>query len=104
MAFAVAHILVEKNMEQGWFRMPSELMNTYTVPGTIFFMERSFKIGESLTIHHFYADLIAAVLVLLLGFALVVIVYSIVYGFLGPRRLSPLDSPPIRRSQKRKHR
>ncbi len=104
MAFAVAHILVEKNTEQGWFRMPYELMNAYTVPGTIFFMEHSLKIGESITIQHFYADLITAVLVLLLGFALVVIVYSIVYGFLGPRRLSPLDSPPIRRSRKRKHR
>jgi len=101
-AFAAAHLLVEMDMKRGWFRVPPEMTGPVTLPGTIHFLEWSYRIADDLAISHFYADLVVTVLLVLLVFALVMIIYSIIYGFLGPRRYGPLDSPPIRRSQIRR--
>jgi len=101
-AFIAAHLLVDMDLKQGWFRVPSEMTRPFTFPGTIRFLELSFRIGKDLTIPHFFADLMTTVLLLLLIFALVMIIYSIVYSFLGPRRYGPMDSPPIRLSRKKR--
>jgi hypothetical protein len=42
---------------------------------------------------------------LVLGFGVIMMIYSMVYYSMGPRRYSPLDSPEIRdRSKKRSKR
>jgi hypothetical protein len=101
-AFAAAHLLVEMDLNHGWFRVPPEMTRPITLPGTIRIFEWSYRIGKDLTISHFYADLMTTVLLLLMVFAFVMIFYSVVYGFLGPRRYGPMDSPPIRLSQKKR--
>jgi len=101
-AFGFAHVLLEENIKKGWFPIPVEMSRTIIIPGTIHFLEISQKIWKDIQIPHFYADLILAVFLLMLGFALVMILYSIIYSVVGPRRYGPMDSPPIRRSQVRK--
>jgi len=103
-AFGFAHILVEIDIKQGWFQIPVEMRNTITIPGTINLFDLSLTIGKGGKITHFYADLIFTIVLLLLGFALIMIIYSIIYSLIGPRRYGPVDSPPIRRSQKRRRR
>lgn len=87
-AIAAAHLLVDMNLERGWYPVPVEFAAPYTLPGT------------SYTIDHFFADLLLAAVILLIGFAVMMIIYSIIYSIMGPPRYSPLDSPPIRGSGK----
>ena len=102
--FGAAHLLVDMDMKYGWFRVPPEMTGSFTIPGTIQFFEWSFRLGEDLVIPHFFADLITTVLLLMMVFAFVMIIYSIVYAFLGPRRYGPRDSPPIRLNMKKRRR
>jgi hypothetical protein len=72
-------------MEKSWYPIPAELAGSLRVPFANF------------TMNHFYANLMVTAVLLLLGFAIVMVIYSIVYAILGPRKYGPLDSPPIRR-------
>ena len=82
-AVAAAHILLDMNLEQGWFGVPREFAAPFSLP------------VANYTIDHFFGDLLLAVVFLLIGFALIMIVYSIIYSIMGPPRYGPLDAPPI---------
>ena len=82
-AFAAAHILLEMNLEQGWYPIPGEFAGPFTIKG----------IGY--TVDHFFADLLIAGVFLLIGFAILMIIYSIIYSIMGPPRYGPLDAPPV---------
>lgn len=86
-AFAAAHIVVDLNIANHWLAVPREMNNVVKVPE---FLKLPIK-----TIEHFYADLLVTVLLLLLGFAAVMVIYAIMYSMVAPKR-SPLDAPPIR--------
>jgi uncharacterized membrane protein YphA (DoxX/SURF4 family) len=81
-AIAAAHILLDMNLEQGWFAIPRELAAPYTLP------------AANYTITHFFGDLLLAVVFLLIGFSVIMIVYSIIYSIMGPPRYGPLDARP----------
>lgn len=83
-AFAAAHVLLEMNLERGWYPVPPEFAAPLTLP----------ELGY--VINHFYGNLLVAAVLLLIGFAVIMIVYSIFYSILGPPRYGPLDAPPIR--------
>jgi uncharacterized membrane protein YphA (DoxX/SURF4 family) len=83
-AIAAAHLLLDMNLEQGWFQIPAEFSGPFTLPGT------------NTTLNHFFADLLLAGVLLLIGFAVMMIVYSIIYSIMGPPRYGPLDAPPTR--------
>jgi hypothetical protein len=84
-AFAAADMLVKMNMQARWLPMPPEMSRPYTIP----------EIGY--TVDHALASLIVAAILLILGFAVMMIIYSIVYGMMGPPRYGPLDAEPIRK-------
>jgi hypothetical protein len=92
-AVAAAHYLVEYNMEQGWLPVPADLARTITVP--VF----------NYPVEHLYGDLLAGGVFLLIGTAVVMVIYSLIYAILGPSRFGPLDAPPIRSnpSQRRQY-
>jgi hypothetical protein len=94
-AFAAAHILVELNMANKWLVVPRSMRNTVTIPESL-----GLPIDP---IEHFYADLLVAGLLLLLGFAVIMVIYAIMYSVMGPKR-SPLDAPPIRHSPGKRRR
>lgn len=83
-AIAAADLLVKMNLEKGWFPIPRDMLRPYTLPVVNY------------TLDNAIATLITAGLLLLLGFALMIILYSIIYSLMGPPRYSPIDSPPIR--------
>lgn len=82
-AYAGGRLLVDLNREMRWVAMPYELM-------------RPVPILDLATVDHLYADLLVALVLLLLGFALVSVVYGIIYSVLGPSRYGPLDADPHR--------
>ncbi len=85
LAYFIADLLVQMAMEKSWYPIPAELARSLKVPYT------------DLTMNHFYANLMVTAVLLLLGFAIVMVIYSIVYAILGPKKYGPVDSPPIRR-------
>ena len=91
MAYAGAVLLVEANSKQHWLPMPRELAQTVSVP----------YLGD---IKSFYATLIVTVLLMLIGFGVMTIIYSMIYSALGPPRLGPLDAPPVRTSPAKRKR
>ena len=78
-AFAGAKILVEANSRQRWFQIPAELRESFVVP----------VIGRV-----FFADLAVTIILIVIGFAVITVVYSIIYRIIGIPRYGPLDSPP----------
>jgi len=82
-AVAAAHIILDMNLERAWFAVPREFAAPYTIS------------AANYTIDHFFGDLLVAGILLLIGFAVIMIVYSIIYSIMGPPRYGPLDAPPV---------
>lgn len=78
-SFAAARLLVQANNEQRWIQVPGELTGSFIAPvlGRVFF-----------------ADLALTVVLIVIGFAIITVAYSILYRFIGIPRYGPLDSPP----------
>jgi hypothetical protein len=89
MSYAGAVLLVQANAEQGWLPMPRELSQSVVIP----------LLGS---VKSFYAVAIMTVLLMIIGFGVITILYSIIYSMVGPPRLGPLDAPPVRRSPSKK--
>jgi phosphotransferase system glucose/maltose/N-acetylglucosamine-specific IIC component len=84
MAYAGAVLLVQANVSAGWVPMSYEFTQTVTIP----------KVGS---FEYLFANLLVAVALAMLGFGVVVAIYSLVYRIVGPPRLGPLDADPIRK-------
>lgn len=91
MAYAGAVVLVRENSQNKWLPMPAELMQTVNIP----------YLGD---VKAFFAVLIVTVLLMIIGFGVVTILYSLIYSAFGPPRLGPLDAPPVRTSPARRKR
>jgi hypothetical protein len=87
-SYAGAALLVQANIEARWIAVSADLMRTITIP----------VLG--LKIPHLLANLLAAFVLALIGFGVLMIIYAIIYSIIGPEKYSPLDSPPVRRSPK----
>lgn len=88
-AYAGAVLLVEANTKAKWIAVSSDLMRTITLP----------VLG--LQVPHLLANLLAAAVLALIGFGVLMVIYAIIYSVIGPEKYSPLDSPPVKRSPKR---
>ena len=87
-AFVAANLLLEMNSKQGWIPIPAELNDPYVIPQVNY------------TISNFFATLMLTALILLLGFGLIMVLYSIIFSILGPPKYGPMDAPPIRRKSR----
>lgn len=85
MAYAGATLLVEANFTERWVPISAELAAEVDVP----------IIGP---VPHLYANLLVAVILALVGYGVVVMVYSLIFRWLGygPPKPGPLDAPPRR--------
>ena len=84
MSYAGAQLFVQANREAHWLPMPFELTRAVEIPG----------IG--LSVPYLYANLLAGFVLMILGYALLTILFSIFYSVIGPPRYGPTDSPPLR--------
>jgi len=88
-SYAGAVLLIEANLEYQWLPISFDLAKTVVLP----------FIGK---VPFFYARLILTGLLVLIGYGVVVMLYSILYSFIGPPRYGPLDAPPERRRPPRR--
>jgi hypothetical protein len=89
LSYAGAVLLVKANVDHRWVPAPFELMRTVDIPIVL------------ISIDHLFANLMVAVLLMLIGFGILMMFYSLLYSVLGPPRYGPLDSEPIRTPPKR---
>jgi phosphotransferase system glucose/maltose/N-acetylglucosamine-specific IIC component len=80
-SYAAAVLIVRENLDQGWLPIPPQLARTIILP----------YFGS---VPYFFATLIVAALLALVGFGLITALYALVYGLVGPSRYGPLDAPP----------
>ncbi len=84
-SYAGAYVLLQMNaMQYNWFAVPYELAQPVSIP----YINFTFPIT--------IVQLLATVLVALLGYGILVILYMIVYSITGPGP-SPVDAPPVRK-------
>ena len=89
-AYSMAHLLINMNADAGWFYIPRELSQTEKIP------------AMGIPVPYLYAKLMLTFVILVLGNGLLMILYAIIYQFIGPSRYGPLDAKPVRTSPKRK--
>jgi beta-lactamase regulating signal transducer with metallopeptidase domain len=101
MAWAGAAVFIESNT---LFSLPENLTSpiqfqkteTGWVNQVILWLNANLG-GRGLT----YAQLILWVAFILIGLAVIAILYGLMYRMVGPPRYSPLDSPPIKKGKRR---
>jgi hypothetical protein len=103
MAYAIASLLVNYDMKTGFFPIPGDLTRAVTIPFATIFPRNNYipLLVKNLTVSHLYANLMVTALLLLVGFGLVMVIYAMIYSMMGPKRIGPLDAPPIRRKTRR---
>lgn len=89
MSYAGAVELVKANYANGWVAIPKDLAQTVVIP----------YIGA---ISHLYAYLALGVVLMVIGFGILTIVYSMMNTAMGPPKYGPTDAPPPRRTKKRR--
>ena len=88
MSYAGAYLLVQMDKKNGWIPIPREFAVTVTIPLVNY------------RVPYLWANLIVAFVLAMLGFAVLISLYSLAYRAVGPRG-SPLDAPPQRRKVRR---
>jgi hypothetical protein len=85
LSYIGAVMLVEMNMAESWVPSPAVFMQTVTMP--VF----------NVPVPHLYANLVVAGVLILVGYAGLMVLYAIIYSIVGPSQLGPLDAEPLRR-------
>jgi len=91
MSYAAAVMMVDANITAGWVPAPAVYMQTVLVPYL------------DMPIAHLYANLMVAGVLMLVGYAGLMVFYSVMYSVVGPPKLGPQDAPPIHRKRKQKY-
>lgn len=81
MAYAGAVLLVDANNQQGWLPVPMILRQVVSLP----------FIGS---VPYLGARLLTSGVLMIIGFAVLMILYSMLYKIIGPPQYGPLDAPP----------
>ncbi len=98
-SYAGAQLLVEGTKDVASIPHPWELMKPVTLP------VNTFSAGQlaDIAVDHLYANLLVAVALVVIGYALLMILYTIIYSVIGPSRFGPLDARPIHSKNKRRY-
>jgi len=85
LAYAGSVLVVNANTQNHWFPVSALLMRTVQIPLT------------NITVPHLVANLFVSLVLALLGYAVLMVFYAVLYSVLGPSKYSPIDSPPVRK-------
>ncbi len=101
-AYAGASLMMQNGVvEQMGVPLPAEL--TQDVPLSIEPIVISGRVlfpGYSTVVVDLYANLVIGLVLTFLGFGILMVFYSIIFGMMGPKRFGPLDAPPEYRHPK----
>ncbi len=103
LAYAIASLLVRFDIRGGYIPFSPELLQTVVLPfGRLTPAEIKVYLPiKDLAVERLFANLLVSGLILLIGFGVIMVAYAIIYAVSGPKRLGPLDAPPIRRKTRK---
>jgi hypothetical protein len=88
MSYAGAILLIQANFAKRWIPLPVEFA-------------RSVRILYLGVVPHLLATVVVTILLMMVGFAAIMAFYGMMYRFMGPPALGPLDAPPESPTRKR---
>lgn len=91
-SFAAAVLIIRANQEQKWFSTPEEFSGYFETPQLASLAPELERV--------YYMDLGLTFVFVVLGFGIFTVIYSFMWGQLGPSRYGPVDSPPIKKSRR----
>jgi hypothetical protein len=100
MAYAAASLLIDLNFEQQWgIPVPREMYRTIPIdiPSPVAEIP-----GIYWEVPHLYGNLLLGAVLMLIGFGLLMIFYTLIYSLMGPPRRGPLDAEPVRSTPRKK--
>jgi hypothetical protein len=100
MSFAAATLLIEANKTQNYFPVSPELNQPVDLTKVLKYMPGLDGVVRW-TEQFSKIELMVTAGIVIVGFALLSFLYSIIYNMLGPSRYSPLDVPDIKRRGKK---
>lgn len=103
MAYAGAKTLVRENIKNQWIQLPADMGGWVDFSPVTRLLPLAQPFFNSLG-RIYYLDIMLTIAFLVLGFGILTVFYSLLYGASGHSRYGPLDSPPIRRSPRRRPR
>jgi quinol-cytochrome oxidoreductase complex cytochrome b subunit len=96
--------LVKTGLNNGW-PIPANLLGFVQFPEWVWKVSLLAGLLRPITsFRNFYVVIIFTLVILILLSGILSLFYSILYRFIGPPRLSPLDAPPIKGRKVRKSR
>lgn len=85
LSYAGSVMLIRLNFKHGWLPLPYELRASLPIP----------YLGRI-----YLADILGAIVILIVSFALATVVYAFVFRLAGPPRYTPWNLPPLRRRRR----
>jgi len=97
-----AIVLIDSGQKQGW-PFPYELMGYPRLPALAYQIPVISDIARPISsVNNLFAIAVFSVVFMLLGLAVISLVYSFAYKAMGPSRYTPLDAPEVPRGKRYK--
>jgi hypothetical protein len=95
-------VLIDTGQKQGW-PLPTELMGNPRFPATAYQIPVIQDLARSISsINNLYGIVVFSIVFMILGFAIISLVYSFAFKAVGPSRYTPLDAPEVPRGKRYK--
>lgn len=95
-----ALVIIETGQKQKW-PLPVELMGVPRFPALMYSLPVLRDITRvASSVENFWAIVVIALVLMVLGFFLLSFIYSLVYKFVGPPRYTRLDAPEVPRGKR----
>lgn len=97
-----ALVLIDEGTKQGW-PIPPELLGYVRLPAMAYTLPVINNIAMSISsVNNLYAIALFSIVLMVIGFAIISLVYSAAYRMMGPPRYTPLDAPEVPRGKRYK--
>jgi hypothetical protein len=95
-------VLIDTGQKQGW-PLPYELMGNPRFPAMAYQIPVIEDLARSISsVNNLYAIAVFSIVFMILGFAIISLVYSFAFKAVGPSRYTPLDAPEVPRGKRYK--
>lgn len=100
MAIVGAMVMIDEGTKAGW-PIPQELLGYPQMPSMAFQIPVIDKIALTISsVNNLYGIIAFSMVFMVLGFAVISMVYSFAFKVMGPPRYTPLDAPEVPRGKR----
>jgi hypothetical protein len=97
-----ALVLIDTGQKEGW-PLPYELMGYPRLPVEAYMIPVISNIARSISsVNNLYGIVVFSIVFMVLGFAIISLVYASAFRVMGPPRYTPLDAPDVPRGKRYK--